>query len=97
MLTPLDLLYITLAIAIALMAIFLCITLVYMILILRDVNKVVDTAKDTVEKVNLYVMKPIKAAQNMGKYMGPVIKIVEEKIVERMSEEKPETKKKGKK
>lgn len=99
MLTPLDLLYITIAIGIALLVIFLCITLIYSILILRDVNKLVSSAKDTAEKVNTYVMKPVKAAKNLHKNIAPIIKIVEEKISERMScdeDEKPKKKKKKK-
>ncbi len=95
MLTPVDLLYITIAIAVALLAIFGCITLIYLILILRDANKVVASAKDTAEKVNTYVMKPINAARSLSKHIGPIIKIVEEKIEERMTEEKPT--KRGKK
>lgn len=97
MLTPLDLLYITIAIGIALLVIFLCITLVYSILILRDVNKLVSSAKDTAEKVNVYVMKPVKAARNLHKHITPIIKIVEEKISERMTEEEEKPKKKKKK
>ncbi|OIP80483.1 hypothetical protein COW94_03305 [Candidatus Peregrinibacteria bacterium CG22_combo_CG10-13_8_21_14_all_44_10] len=89
MLTPLDLLYITIAIAIALLAIFGCITLIYLILILRDANKVVASAKDTAEKVNTYVMKPINAARSLSKHIGPIIKIVEEKIEERMEADRP--------
>lgn len=85
----------TLAIAVALVAIFLCITLVYFILILRDANKVIASAKDTAEKINIYVMKPVRAVQSMGKYVGPIIKIVEKKLEERMedNEDKPKKKK----
>ena len=99
MLTPLDLLYITIAIGIALLVIFLCITLVYSILILRDINMLVSSAKDTAEKVNTYVMKPVKAAKNLHKNIAPIIKIVEEKIAERLTaneEEKPKKKTKKK-
>ncbi len=96
MLTPVDLLYITIAIAVALLAIFGCITLIYLILILRDANKAVSAAKDTVEKVNVYVMKPINAARSLGKHLGPIIRIVEEKLEERMEEDKPKKKRKKK-
>lgn len=95
MLTPIDLLYITLAIAASLVTLFLCITLIYLILILRDANKVVASAKDTAEKINIYVMKPVRAVQNMGKYMGPIIKIVEKKLEERLDDnEKPKSSRK---
>ncbi|MBU1018928.1 MAG: hypothetical protein ABII07_01005 [Patescibacteria group bacterium] len=97
MLTPLDLLYITIAIGTALLVIFLCITLVYSILILRDVNQLVSSAKDTAEKVNTYVMKPVKAAKNLHKHITPIIKIVEDKLAERMGEEEEEKPKKKKK
>lgn len=95
MLTPIDLLYITLAIAASLVTIFLCITLIYLILILRDANKVVASAKDTAEKINIYVMKPVRAVQSMGKYIGPIIKIVEKKLEERLEDDDKPRKKKS--
>lgn len=94
MLTPLDLLYITLAIAVALVTIFLCITLVYLILILRDTNKAISAAKDTAEKINSYVMKPINALRSVGQHIGPIMEIIERKLTERTEITKETTKKK---
>lgn len=94
MLTPLDLLYITLAIAVALVAIFLCITLIYLILILRDANKAVSAAKDTAEKINIYVMKPINALRSIGQHIGPIMEIIERKLAERAEVVKETTRKK---
>lgn len=55
----LEILYLTLAVSVAILTIFISITLIYLMFILRDVNKVSDQVKETVDKVNLYVAKPL--------------------------------------
>ena len=60
--TPLDILYLVLTIAIALLAIFLVLALFHFIKILSNVNKVTSKAKDTVDLVNHYLWQPIKIA-----------------------------------
>lgn len=55
----LEILYLTLAVSVAVLTIFISITLIYLMFILRDVNKVSDQVKETVDKVNLYIAKPL--------------------------------------
>ncbi|HCW32313.1 MAG: hypothetical protein UT36_C0010G0067 [Candidatus Peregrinibacteria bacterium GW2011_GWF2_39_17] len=96
MLTSLDILYVILAIGIALMSIFLSILLVYLIMILRDINKATEAIKDSAERVNEMILKPIRMAHEVLKYAKPVVDIVEEKIRER-GEEKSRKKNNSKK
>lgn len=58
--TPLDVLYLVLSIGGGLLLLFLVIALFHIIKILRDVNKVTNKAKDTVDLVNHYLWQPIK-------------------------------------
>lgn len=60
--TPLEILYLVLSVAIALLAIFLAIALYHAIKILANVNKVTSKAKDTMDLVNHYLWQPIKIA-----------------------------------
>lgn len=60
--TPLDILYLILSIAIALIAIFLVIALFHLVRILSNVHKVSTKAKDTMDLVNHYLWQPIKIA-----------------------------------
>ena len=43
---PLNILYVVLAIAIALLTIFVCVALIYFILILRDANKMMEKVRE---------------------------------------------------
>ena len=45
-----NILYLTLSVCVALLTIFLSITLIYLMFILRDVSKAIDSAKDAIEK-----------------------------------------------
>ena len=56
MLSALDILYIILAIGVALMTIFISVLLIYSILILRDVNKATDAVKDSAERINKMII-----------------------------------------
>ena len=60
--TPLDVLYLILTIAIALLAIFLVLALWHLVKILSNVNRVTSKAKDTMDLVNHYLWQPIKIA-----------------------------------
>lgn len=80
MLNSLDVLYIVLAIGIALMSIFLSILLVYAILILRDINKAAMAIKDSAEHVNAVILKPVQMAHEIFKYAKPVVDMVEKRM-----------------
>ena len=60
--TPLDVLYLILTIAIALLAIFLVLALWHLVKILSNVNRVTSKAKDTMDLLNHYLWQPIKIA-----------------------------------
>lgn len=66
-------LYVVLTIAIALLTIFLCVTLIYLILILRDVNKMLEKVRDTVERVNTFILKPVSLASSIVDHVRPLI------------------------
>lgn len=96
MLTSLDILYIVLAIGIALMSIFLSIVLVYSIFILRDINKATEAIKDSAERVQNMILKPLKMTHELIKYAKPMVDVVEKRF-SRGEEEEPKKKKKTKK
>lgn len=58
--TPLNILYLVLSIGGGLLFLFLIITLYHLIKILRDINRVTNKAKDTIDLVNHYLWQPIK-------------------------------------
>lgn len=100
MLSALDILYIVLAIGIALFSIFFSIVLVYAILILRDVNKATELVKDSAERVNKMIIAPLKMTGEVVKLARPVVEAASRKVHERMSHhsdedetEKPKKKK----
>lgn len=76
----LDILYLTLAVAIALLTIFLSVTLIYLMFILRDVTKIADSVKETVDKINTYIAKPILLTKSIIDFISPFIRTAEDKI-----------------
>lgn len=66
-------LYVVLTIAIALLTIFLCVTLIYLILILRDVNKMLEKVRETVERINTFILKPVSLASSIVDHVRPLI------------------------
>lgn len=80
---PLDVLYLTLAVCIALVTIFLSVTLIYLMFILRDVVKVTDQVKEIVDKVNTYVTKPIMMTKSIIEFVAPFIENAQEKMSSR--------------
>ncbi len=77
-------LYIVLTIAIALLTIFLCVTLIYLILILRDASKMLEKIRETVERVNAFILKPVSLASSIVDHVRPYI----EAALERRTESK---------
>ena len=78
MLTSLDILYMVLALGIALMSIFISVLLVYAIFILRDINKATEAVKDSAMLVNEFIVKPIRIGHEILKYARPVVDVVEQ-------------------
>lgn len=78
-----DILYLALAIGFIVLVVFVAITLMYLIMILRDVTKVVDNTKEITEKVNEYIVSPVKIATTIAGYMKPIIEALQERIHEK--------------
>ncbi len=66
-------LYVVGAVAIGLLTIFLCVTLIYLILILRDASKVIENVRITVDKVNDFIVKPVSLASTIVDHVRPII------------------------
>jgi uncharacterized protein YoxC len=81
-------LYIVLAISIALLTVFLCVTLIYLILILRDASKMIEKVRDTVEKINAFVIKPVTLAASIVDHIRPLIEGAMERKHERDAKRK---------
>ena len=92
MLDALDLLYIILAIAIALVAIFGSILLLYAIFILRDINKASSAVKESAERVNNLIVRPLQMTRDLVKMARPVIEVAERKFHERRERQEEEAK-----
>jgi len=58
--TSLDFLYIALGIGFLFLVVFVCVMIVFLILILRDVNKVTENVKEASDRVNDYIMEPMR-------------------------------------
>jgi hypothetical protein len=80
---PLDILYLTLAVSVAIVSIFLSVTLVYLLFILRDVVKVSDKVQGIVDKVDTYITKPLLLTKSIIEFVSPFIKGAEEKLSRR--------------
>ena len=76
--------YMVLTVAIALLTIFLCVTLIYLILIFRDVSKMLEKFRDTVDRVNSFILKPVSLASSIVDHIRPYI----EAALERKTEHK---------
>lgn len=75
-----NILYLTLSVCVALLTIFLSITLIYLMFILRDVSKAIDSAKDGIEKINEYITRPILMTKSIIDFLMPFINHAEQKI-----------------
>ncbi len=76
---PLNLLYIVLAAVILLIGILSAIALVYFIMILRDASKASYFVRDTAEKVNEFMYKPLMMATTIVENIKPILENLHEK------------------
>ena len=70
---PLSFLYIALGVGFLLLVIFACVTMIYLIQILRDAAKISDSVRDTAERVNDYVIQPFAFINQAATYLKPVL------------------------
>jgi len=68
-----DMLRMAGAIGIILLVIFICMTLLYVIFILRDVSKILDDVQDISNKVKVSIVSPLKAANYLIEKITPYI------------------------
>ena len=80
---PLDILFLTLSVCVIIVSIFLSITMVYLLFILRDVVKVSDKIQGIVEKVDTYITKPLLLTKSIIEFVSPFVKGAEEKFSKR--------------
>jgi len=78
--SSLDLLYLSLAIGFALLAIFTSVAIIFLILILRDTSKMTAKARDTVETVSNYILVPAKAISNLGGKIEYIAELIQNKV-----------------
>ena len=71
--SPQETLYTVLIISIVILTIFLAVALLYLILVLRDSSKILDKVRDTTEKVNDFVVKPVKLATTLIDHLKPIL------------------------
>lgn len=76
---PLNLLFIVLAAIILLVGILLAIALVYVIMILRDASKASFFVRDTAEKMNEFMYKPLMMATTIIENIKPILETLQEK------------------
>lgn len=77
---PINILYLTLSVSVTLITIFLSLTLIYLMFILRDVSKAIDSIKDIIEKVDTYITKPILLTKSIVEFIMPFIHKANEKV-----------------
>lgn len=76
---PLAFLYIALGVGFLLLVIFTCVTLIYFMQILRDVNKITDSVRDTADRVNDYVLQPLALISQVFEHVKPMIDVIQQK------------------
>ena len=79
----LDILFLTLAVCAAVLTVFLSVTLLYLLFILRDFVKITDRVEEIVEKVDTYVTKPIMMTKSIIDFVAPFIQVAEEKVTKK--------------
>jgi len=77
--TSLDILYVVLAAVILLVGILLAIAILYLIFILRDASKATYFIKDTAQKVNDFVYKPLLIAHSVMDKILPILESLKER------------------
>jgi len=71
--TSADIMKMSFAIGFIVLVVFLSMTLLYVIFILRDVSKVLDDVKEVTEKVRVSVVSPLKAMNVIIEKITPYI------------------------
>jgi hypothetical protein len=75
-----DILYLTFAGCAAILTIFISVTLLYLLSVLRDVVSIADKVKSIADKVDTYVTKPIMMTKSIIEFVTPFIQTAESKL-----------------
>lgn len=78
--TPLNILYLVLAISIFIVSVFLCVVLYQLAQVLKEVQIVVDKANILVDQVNTYIAKPLKLAMEISKRIKQIMSAVQSRF-----------------
>lgn len=89
-------LYLVSSIAIAILTIFLSVTLIYLIFILRDASKMIEQVRGTVDKVNDFIVKPVSLAATIVDHVKPLIEGLFNRGAEEEEDEGPQRRRKPK-
>jgi len=87
-LTSLDLLYISLVVAVILLSIVIVVAVIQLILVLRDVRKVTDTVGDLTENLHNIVVTPVSVVSRIVETVGPHIEGIVEAQMEKLKKKK---------
>ncbi|PIQ80008.1 hypothetical protein COV81_00150 [Candidatus Peregrinibacteria bacterium CG11_big_fil_rev_8_21_14_0_20_41_10] len=81
MLTTLDFLYLTIGISTIILVIFVSIAIIQLILVLRDLRKITDTAGTITEHFHQIVATPLYYIGKVGEAIGPHLeKLIKDKL-----------------
>lgn len=70
---PLSFLYIALGVGFLVLVIFICVTLLYVIPMLRDIGLITKSAKNVVERVNDFVVQPAQMVSHVIENIKPIV------------------------
>ena len=87
-----DFMYLAIGVGVLLVAIFGSVALFYLIFILRDVSKTTENVRETTERVNEYIISPIRVANTVIEKA----KSIYDAIMERKDEYEKKSRKKKK-
>lgn len=85
--------YIAISIAVLLLGVFGSMALFYLILILRDASKMTEQVRETADRINEYILSPLRIVNTLVEKFKPYFDSFAEKKEEMMEK----AKKKGKK
>ncbi len=71
--TSADVLRMAGAVGIIVFVIFICMTLLYVMFILRDISKILDDVKDISNRVKTSIVSPLKAANYLIEKITPYV------------------------
>lgn len=74
--TALDVLYLSLAVSFIVFIIFVCITLFYVISILRDVSRVTNRVEELVKRVHTTIVQPLRALDYVIDKITPYLETI---------------------